>query len=185
MRHHTDHQLKSWQRQASVFLCCWLQSFIAKLPSSYQLWKIMEKRKGAQWVEKSQCYFLLQTRQEGGHRKLLASQPHLHPWKGDGTDHFGCHRQAWSCESLLQVHRELGLPYQAEFSPVKKQSIAQAWEAGYLGLSGPKQTKRLENNPSFFSLLPLYSFIIPASGARLNSWRLSDCCIALTFHYPS
>lgn len=80
---------------------------------------------------------------------------------------------------LFWLHRELGLLYRTEFSPVKKQSITKAWEAVCLGLSGPKQIKRLEN----FSFSPLYSFIIPASGAHLSSWSLSDCSIALTFHY--
>jgi len=36
----------------------------------------------------------LQKGQEWGHRELQASQPHLHPWKGDGAAHSGGHHQA-------------------------------------------------------------------------------------------
>lgn len=36
-------------------------------------------------------------------------------------------------ESLFQLHREAGLPYQAEFSLMKKQSITKAWESVCLG----------------------------------------------------
>ena len=32
--------------------------------------------------------------QDGGSEQLQASQPHLHPWKGDGTVCSGCHLQA-------------------------------------------------------------------------------------------
>lgn len=32
--------------------------------------------------------------QQGGTRKLLASQPHHHPWKGGGTDCSEDHHQA-------------------------------------------------------------------------------------------
>ena len=31
--------------------------------------------------------------QEGGPGKLQVSQPHLHPWKGDGADYSRCQLQ--------------------------------------------------------------------------------------------
>ncbi|GAB0176045.1 mitochondrial enolase superfamily member 1 [Grus japonensis] len=44
----------------------------------------MENRRGVRGLEENQCHSSLQKGQEGGCRKLQASQPHLHPWKGEG-----------------------------------------------------------------------------------------------------
>ncbi|GAB0205426.1 WD repeat-containing protein 36 [Grus japonensis] len=51
--------------------------------------KVMENRRSAWGLEESQCHSGLQKGQEGGPRELQASQPHLHPWKGDAIAHSG------------------------------------------------------------------------------------------------
>ncbi|GAB0206587.1 hypothetical protein GRJ2_003124300 [Grus japonensis] len=52
-------------------------------------WRTGEVPEG---LEESQRHSSLQKGQEGGPRKLQASQSHLHPWKGDGTAHSGGHQ---------------------------------------------------------------------------------------------
>ena len=55
----------------------------------HHLWKVLEDRRGARGLEKSQCHSNLQKRQEGGPRELQAGQPHLHPGKGDEAAYPG------------------------------------------------------------------------------------------------
>lgn len=44
-------------------------------------------RRGVLGLEESKCHSSLQNRQEGEPRELLATQPHLAPWKDDEVPH--------------------------------------------------------------------------------------------------
>lgn len=49
----------------------------------------------------SQHHCSLHKEEEGGPRKLEASQPHLYPWKGDGTTHYGSSLGMWRKRRLM------------------------------------------------------------------------------------